>query len=198
MGKAPCSTTSKSNTDSQMGDMPGYEIYSLRQIGMRSSLAQCYSLLPALLEQGSIRRKKPCHATTWKSLLQGWVKSCYGELIRSHMALSTLPGGLAFIAYGLMPLGFLLHALYSGKVLRLSTLLAGLALLAQIDAKRCFDREYDLAFPWSLAAPVSWVACGILLLDVARLILTGRGADWKGRQLILFPGVSHWTGRPHA
>ncbi|MFL5590637.1 MAG: glycosyltransferase [Ktedonobacteraceae bacterium] len=128
--------------------------------------------------------------TTWKSLRQGWVKSCYGELIRSHMALSTLPGGLAFIAYGLMPFGVLLHALYSGKVLRLSTLLAGIALLAQIDAKRCFDREYDLAILWSLAAPVSWVACGILLLDVARLILTGRGADWKGRRLILFPGVS--------
>ena len=129
--------------------------------------------------------------TTWKSLRQGWVKSCYGELIRSHMALTTLPGGLAFIAYGLVPPGVLLHALFSGQVRRLSTLLAGIALLAQIDAKRCFDREYDLAFSWSLAAPAGWVACGILLLDVARLILTGRGADWKGRQLILFPGVSH-------
>ena len=129
--------------------------------------------------------------TTWKSLRQGWVKSCYGELIRSHMALTTLPGGLAFIAYGLVPPGVLLHALFSGQVRRLSTLLAGIALLAQIDAKRCFDREYDLAFSWSLAAPAGWVACGILLLDVARLILTGRGADWKGRQLILFPGVSY-------
>ncbi len=136
--------------------------------------------------------------TTWKSLRQGWEKSCYGELIRIHVPLVTLPGGMAFIAYGLVPPGVLLHALYSGKVRRFSTLLAGIALLAQIDAKRCFDREYGLAFPWSLAAPVSWVACGILLLDVARLILTGRGADWKGRQLILFPGVSHWKGRPHA
>jgi len=82
-------------------------------------------------------------------------------------------------------------------VRRLSALLAGIALLGQIDAKRCFDREYELAFPWSLAAPAAWVACGILQLDVARLILTGRGADWKGRQFILFPGVSHWKGSPH-
>src|SRR5207248_76390 len=95
------------------------------------------------------------------------------------------------IAYGLLPPGVLLHALYSGKVRRFSTLLAGITLLAQIDAKRCFDREYDLAFLWSLAAPAGWVTCGILLLDVARLMLTGRGTDWKGRQLILFPKVSH-------
>src|SRR5947209_15736437 len=129
--------------------------------------------------------------TTWKSFRQGWERGCYGELIRSHIPLVSLPGGLALIAYGLLPPGVLLHALYSGKVRRFSSLLAGIALLAQIDAKRCFDREYDLAFPWSLAAPVSWVACGILLLDVARLMLTGRGTDWKGRQLIQFPGVSH-------
>jgi len=122
--------------------------------------------------------------TTWKSLRQGWGKSCYGELIRSHIVLASLPGGLALIAYGLVPLGVLLHALYSGKVRRLSTLLAGIALLAQIDTKRCFDREYELAFPWSLAAPVGWVVCGTLMLDVVRLILTGRGTDWKGRHLI--------------
>lgn len=151
--------------------------------------------------------------TTWKGLRQGWEKSCYGELIRSHLVLATLPGGLALIAYGLVPLGVILHALYSGsagirlsneaarlplraqsgredKVGGLSTLLAVIALLAQIDAKRCFDREYDLAFPWSLTAPVGWVVCGILLLDVVRLTLTGRGADWKGRTLILFPRVS--------
>ncbi len=128
--------------------------------------------------------------TTWKSLRQGWGKSCYGELIRSHIVLASLPGGLALIAYGLVPLGVLLHALYSGKVRRLSTLLAGIALLAQIDTKRCFDREYELAFPWSLAAPVGWVVCGTLMLDVVRLILTGRGTDWKGRHLVLFPGVS--------
>jgi chlorobactene glucosyltransferase len=127
--------------------------------------------------------------TTWKSLRHGWGKSCYGELIRSHIPLASLPGGLALIAYGVVPSGVVLYALYSGKVRRLSTLLAAISLLAQIDAKRCFDREYDLAFTWSLAAPAGWVTCGILLLDVARLILSGRGTDWKGRQLILFPGV---------
>jgi chlorobactene glucosyltransferase len=95
------------------------------------------------------------------------------------------------MAYGLLPPAVLLHALYSGQVRRFSPLLAGITLLAQIDAKRCFDREYDLAFPWSLAAPVGWVTYGILLLDVARLILTGRGAHWKGRELVLFAGVPH-------
>lgn len=128
--------------------------------------------------------------TTWKGLRHGWEKSCYGELIRSHIPLVSLPAGLALIAYGLLPPGVLLHALYAGKTRRFSTLLAAIALLAQIDARRCFDREYDLAFPWSLAAPAGWVTCGILLLDVARLILTGRGADWKGRQLVLYPGIS--------
>ena len=128
--------------------------------------------------------------TTWKSFRQGWERGCYSELIRSHIPLVSLPGGLAFMVYGLVPPIVLLQALYSRKVRCLSTLLAGIALLAQIDAKRCFDREYDLSFPWSLAAPVSWVTCGMLLLDVARLMLTGRGTDWKGRRLILFPGVS--------
>jgi chlorobactene glucosyltransferase len=127
--------------------------------------------------------------TTWKSLRQGWEKSCYGELIRSHIPLASLPAGLALIAYGMVPPAVLLNALYSGKVRRSSTLLAGISLVAQIDAKGCFDREYGLAFPWSLAAPFGWVTCGILLLDVAHLILTGHGADWKGRQLVLFPGV---------
>ena len=128
--------------------------------------------------------------TTWKSFRQGWERSCYGELIRSNIPLVALPGGLAFIAYGLMPPVVLLHALYFRRVQCFSPLLAGITLLAQIDAKRCFDREYDLAVPWSLAAPAGWVTYGILLLDVARLIVTGRGASWKGRQLVLFPGVS--------
>jgi chlorobactene glucosyltransferase len=126
--------------------------------------------------------------TTWKSFRQGWERGCCGELVRSHMPFVSLPGGLALIAYGLMPPAVLLQALYSGKVRRLSILLASIVLLAQINAKRCFDREYNLAFPWALTAPIAWVACGILLLDVARLILSGRGTDWKGRQLVMFPG----------
>jgi chlorobactene glucosyltransferase len=128
--------------------------------------------------------------TTWKSFRQGWERGSYSELIRSHIPLVSLPGGLAFIAYGLLPPAVLLHALYAGRVRRFSTLLAGIVLLAQIDAKRCFDREYDLAFPWSLGTSVGWVTCGILLLDVGRLMLTGRGTNWKGRQFVLFPGVS--------
>jgi chlorobactene glucosyltransferase len=134
--------------------------------------------------------------TTWRSLRQGWVKSCYGELIRSHIPLVAMPGGLALITYGLLSPGVLLHAIYSGRVRRLSSLLAATTLLAQIDAKRCFDREFGLAFPWSLGAPAGWATCGILLVDVARLILTGRGADWKGRQLVLFRGIPH--GARHA
>jgi chlorobactene glucosyltransferase len=135
--------------------------------------------------------------TTWKSFRQGWERGCYSELIRSGIPLVSLPASLALMAYGLVPLAVLLYALYAGKVRRFSTLLAGIVLLAQVDAKRCFDREYELAFPWSLAAPVGWVTCGILLLDVARLILTGRGTDWKGRQLVLFPGVSHIVEGQH-
>ncbi len=121
--------------------------------------------------------------TTWKSASQGWQKSSYGEIVRSRIPLGGLPAALALIAYGLGPLFTLLYAIRSGKVRRFSTLLAGISLFAQIDAKRCFDREHDLAFPWSLAAPIGWVVFGIQLLGVAQLILTGRRADWKGRQL---------------
>jgi chlorobactene glucosyltransferase len=121
--------------------------------------------------------------TTWKSAARGWRKSCYAEIVRSNIPLGGLPAALALIAYGLGPLLVLLYALYSGKVRRFSTLLAGIALLEQIEAKRRFDREYELALLWSLTAPAGWVFFGILLLDVARRILTGRGDDWKGRRL---------------
>ncbi len=121
--------------------------------------------------------------TTWKSAVRGWRKSCYAEIVRSNIPLGGLPAALALIAYGLGPLFVLLYALYSGKVRRFSTLLAGIALLEQIEAKRRFDREYELAFPWSLTAPAGWVVFGILLLDVSRRILTGLGDDWKGRHL---------------
>jgi hypothetical protein len=56
--------------------------------------------------------------------------------------------------------------------------------VAQIDAKRCIDREFDLAIAWSLAAPAGWVVFGILVADVAYRILSGRGTEWKGRQLL--------------
>lgn len=171
----------------------GIRMTSVEDVALAASFKQHGRRIELVNARGLIANRQ---WTTWKSLRQGWEKGCYGELIRIHVPLVTLPGGIAFIAYGLVPAGVLLYALYSGKVRRPSTLLAAIALLAQIDAKRCFDREFDLASPWSLAAPLSWVASGILLLDVARLILTGRGADWKGRELILFPGVSHWTASP--
>jgi len=121
--------------------------------------------------------------TTWRSALRGWRKSCYGELARSNYPLAGLPAAPALIVYGLGPLCTLVYALRAGRVRRFSTLLAGIALVAQIDAKRCIDREFDLAIAWSLAAPAGWVVFGILVADVAYRILSGRGAEWKGRQL---------------
>src|SRR5205085_10177646 len=102
---------------------PGIRMTSVDDVALAVHFKQHRQRIDLVNGRGLITNRQ---WTTWKSLRQGWVKSCYGELIRSHMALSTLPGGLAFIAYGLMPLGVLLHALYSGKVLRLSTLLAGI------------------------------------------------------------------------
>jgi len=121
--------------------------------------------------------------TTWRSALRGWRKSCYGEIVRSNYPLAGLPAAPALIVYGLGPLCTLLYALRAGKVRRFSTLLAGIALVAQIDAKRCIDREFELAATWSLAAPAGWVIFGILEMDVAYRILSGRGTEWKGRRL---------------
>ncbi len=133
--------------------------------------------------------------TTWKSARQGWGKSCYSEIIRSRVPFGGLHAGLALIIYGLGPLCTLAYALLTRKMPRLAALLAGITLLAQIDAKRCFDREHGLLVTWSLAAPLSWAVFGVMVLDVARLILTGHGAQWKGRQIhirerMLPPGKS--------
>ena len=121
--------------------------------------------------------------TTWKSARQGWGKSCYSEIIRSGVPFGGLHAGLALIIYGLGPLLALMFALFTRSMSRLSALLAGITLLAQIDAKRCFDREHGLSITWSFTAPLSWVVFGVMVLDVARLILTGHGADWKGRRI---------------
>ncbi len=169
-------------------DADGMRMTSIDDVALAARFKQFGRRIDLVNGRGLIMNRQ---WTTWKSLRQGWVKSCYGELIRSHISLVSIPASLILLAYGLVPPGVLLYALYTERVRHFSTLLAGITLLAQIDAKRCFDREFDLAFPWSLAAPVGWISCGILLLDVARLMLTGRGADWKGRQLILFPGVPH-------
>ncbi|HEY6539604.1 MAG TPA: glycosyltransferase [Ktedonobacteraceae bacterium] len=117
---------------------------------------------------------------TWQSARRGWEKSYYGVIIRTRVPLAGLPAALALTAYGIGPLAVLLRA---KKARRSSLLLAGITLLAQIHAKRCFDRVYDLALPWSLAAPAGWLICGALAFDTARLHLTGRAVNWKGRPL---------------
>ena len=120
---------------------------------------------------------------TWQSARQGWRKSYYGVIIRSHVPLVGLPIPLIFIAYGAGPLAVLLQALRARKARSSSVLLAGMTVLAQIHARRCFDRVYDLAPAWSLAAPAGWLVCGVLAFDTTRLHLTGRAVNWKGRPL---------------
>jgi len=120
---------------------------------------------------------------TWQSARQGWRKSYYALIIRYHIPLMGLPVPLAFIAYGMGPLAVLFRALRTGKARRSSLLLAGIIVLAQIDARRCFDRVYDLAPPWSLTAPAGWLVCGVLAFDTTRLHLTGHAVNWKGRPL---------------
>ena len=122
--------------------------------------------------------------STWKSARQGWGKSTYSEVVRLRIPLPAIPAAaLALMIYGLGPLIALIYALRTGKTRRLSTLLAGVTLLAQVDTKRCFDREHGLPIPWSLTAPLGWAVFGVMVLDVARLIVTGHGASWKGRQI---------------
>ena len=122
--------------------------------------------------------------STWKSARQGWGKSTYSEIMRLRIPFAAIPAAaMGLMIYGLGPLITFIYALCTGKTRRLSTLLAGVTLLAQVDAKRCFDREHELPIPWSLAAPLGWAVFGVMVLDVARLILTGHGASWKGRQI---------------
>jgi chlorobactene glucosyltransferase len=121
--------------------------------------------------------------TSWNSARQGWGKSCYSEFIRSEVPLAGLPAALALIAYGVGPSGVLLYTLATRKARRSSVLLASLTLLAQIDAKRRFDKVYGLSRLWALTAPIGWLVCGIMTLDVTRVILTGRRTAWKGRQI---------------
>ena len=120
---------------------------------------------------------------TWRSARQGWRKSYYGVIIRSRVPLVGLPAAVALTAYGAGPLAVLLGALCARKPHRSSILLACITVLAQIHARRCFDRVYDLAPPWSLAAPVGWLICGALAFDTTLLHLTGRAVNWKGRPL---------------
>jgi len=103
--------------------------------------------------------------------------------VRSRIPLGVLPGALALISYGLGPLGSALYLASRGRTRRVSFWLACLTLLAQIDAKRLFDRKYGLSPLWALTAPLAWIVCGIMILDVTRQILSGQPTTWKGRQL---------------
>jgi chlorobactene glucosyltransferase len=121
--------------------------------------------------------------TSWRTARQGWVKSCYSEVFRAQIPLSGLPASLALLAYGLWPLSVVLSAPWMFRRHPVATSMAALTLLAQIDAKRQFDREFRLPWYWNLLAPLSWAACGLMGLDVNRLIITRRTATWKGRHL---------------
>jgi chlorobactene glucosyltransferase len=158
-------------------------------LALAEQLKRCGKRVDLVNGRGLVKNRQ---WTTWKSARQGWGKSTYSEIIRLRVPFAGVPAALALIVYGLGPLAQLLYALRTGKMRRLSTVLAGITLLAQIAAKRTFDREHGLPFRWSLTAPLSWAIFGIMVLDVARLILTGRGACWKGRQ-IRIPGCTTIT-----
>nr|BBH94187.1 hypothetical protein KTA_23860 [Thermogemmatispora argillosa] len=131
--------------------------------------------------------------TTWKSAWEGMRKSNYGLVASSPLLGSAL--GLALIIYGLLPPFTLVRQLWRWRPHRrhqpqsrpsrrsglLVTALAALALFFQIDTKRRFEREYRLPWAWSLTAPLGWATFGLLMLDTTRLVLSGRGATWKGR-----------------
>ena len=159
-------------------DAPGMRTTAVDDLALAEHIKQVGGQIEVVDGRGLL---KNLQWTTWQSARQGWVKSCYSEIIRDNLLLVTLPGALAFFAYGLIPIGWLLYALARGKVCRLSTLLALITVLTQIETKRRVDRDYNLPVFWSLAAPLSWAVCGVMLLDVTRLLLLRRQATWKGR-----------------
>jgi hypothetical protein len=121
--------------------------------------------------------------TTWKSARHGWGKSCYSEIVRSSIPLAGFPAALALIVYGLAPTGALVRTLLKRKSERTPALFGALTLLVQIAARRRFDRQYGLPWFWSLTAPLSWVICGVMALDVTRVIVTDQRAIWKDRRI---------------
>ncbi len=139
--------------------------------------------------------------TTWRSAWQGWRKSVYS--VTASAPWLCLGAGLGLISYGLVPVLSALIALLQLLVRRhrrgrsLRTLLpAFLTLILQVRARRSFEREQRQPFAWSLLAPVSWVAFGLLMLDTVRLALSGRGAEWKGRQAPRQPSSIQVLGLP--
>lgn len=153
---------------------------SVDDLALAEQFKHCRQRIEVVNGRGLVKNRQ---WATWQSARQGWRKSYYGVIIRSRVPLLGLPIPLIFIAYGAGPLAVLLRALRARETPRSSVLLAGITILAQIHARRCFDRVYDLAPPWSLAAPAGWLACGALAFDTTRLHLTGRAVNWKGRSL---------------
>jgi chlorobactene glucosyltransferase len=175
-------------------DAPGMRTTAVDDLALAEHIKQTGGQIEVVDGRGLL---KNLQWTTWQSARQGWVKSCYSEIIRDNLLLVTLPGALAFFAYGLIPIGWLLYALARGKARRFSTLLALITVLTQIETKRRVDREYELPVFWSLAAPLSWAVCGVMLLDVTRLLLLRRQATWKGR-LIPAQEQAVRPGRKHS
>jgi len=161
-------------------DTPGMRACAVEDLALAEQIKQSGRRVEVIDGRGLIRNSQ---WTTWDSARQGWSKSCYSEIIRSRSPLVSLPAALALTAYGLGPLGAILAAFAGWRVRRPSLFLAGLTLLAQIDAKRRFDQKYGLSPRWALTAPIAWAISGIMMLDVTRQILTGRRAAWKGRQI---------------
>lgn len=177
-------------------DAPGMRTTAVDDLALADHIKQASGRIEVVNGRGLL---KNLQWTTWQSAREGWVKSCYSEIIRDNLFLVTLPCALAFFAYGLVPTGWLLYALAGGKMRRLSTLLALATVLTQMETKRRVDRDYALPAFWSLAAPLSWAICGVMLLDVTRLLLFRRQATWKGR---LIPAQEHairpgWKHHPN-
>lgn len=161
-------------------DAPGMRTTAIDDLALAEHIKRAGGQIEVVNGRGLITNLQ---WTTWQSARQGWVKSCHSELIRANLSLASLPAALAFVLFGLGPVGWLLYALLTGKIRRFSTLLAVLTVLLQVNTKRQVDRDYDLAPLWSLTAPFGWATCGIMILDVARLLLSGKSTSWKGRQL---------------
>lgn len=175
-------------------DVPGMRTSAVDDIALATYIKRAGGCIKVVNGRGLITNVQ---WTTWQSARQGWVKSCYSEIIRANLPLLTLPGALALIAYGALPTGWLFHAWHTGKVRRLSTLLAAITVLMQIETKRCVDRDYKLAPTWALAASPGWIICGLMMLDVTRLLLSGKRATWKGRLIPMQEQFTHLTRQQH-
>ena len=161
-------------------DTPGMRACAVEDLALAEQMKHSRRRVEIVDGRGLLRNRQ---WASWNGALQGWGKSCYSEIMRSQPPLVSLPASLALVAYGLGPLSVVLAATGGKKVRRSSLALAGLTLLAQIDAKRRFDQKYGLSPRHALLAPFAWAMCGVMMLDVTRHILTRQRTAWKGRQI---------------